>query len=63
MCRNNYFTIESSGGMYRIVLANVNGKKVGSRELFVSRAAATANAVFMAQKSRIRFVNGGGNNG
>ncbi len=57
MSRNNYFTIENVGGVYRIVLANVNGKKVGSREIFQSRAAAMANAVFMAQRNKIRFIN------
>ena len=57
MSRNNYFTIENLGGVYRVVLANINGKRVGSREVFPSRAAAMANAVFMAQKSKVRFIN------
>jgi len=57
MSANNYFTIEKIGGAYRIILANVNGKKIGSREIFGSRAVATANAVFMAQKSKVRFIN------
>ena len=56
MGKNNYFTIENVGGVYRIILANINGKRIGSRELFASRAVAMANAVYMAQARNVRFV-------
>lgn len=56
MSKNNYMTVENNGGVYRIILANVNGKKISSRTVFSSRAAAMVNAAFMAHKRNVRFV-------
>lgn len=58
MGKNNFITVEKKDCGYRIVLGNVNGKKIQSRQLFTDKADAVFSALSVAIKNNVRFVAG-----
>ncbi len=55
MSKTNYITVERSYNGYCVVLANVNGKKIKTRETFLTERAAVAKAIIISYKRQMRF--------